>query len=133
MTLQGLSLKEEYRSDGCDLIRDFYVPCLSQATGYDRAVGFFSSTSMAAVARGLTAFVRSQGKMRLIASPCLSAEDAEAIEQGLRQRDEVVSDVLSQALTDELSEVVRNRLACLAWLLAKGILEIRVAVPKQIR
>ncbi|MFG6097880.1 hypothetical protein SPB21_21620 [Leptothoe sp. ISB3NOV94-8A] len=77
MTLQDVAIHEDYRSDRNDLICDFYVPCLSQSVRYDRAVGFFSSTSMAAVARGLATFIRTEGKMRLIASPQLSAEDVE--------------------------------------------------------
>jgi len=53
---------------------------LERATLYQRAVGFFSSTSMAAAAKGLTALIRSGGKMQLVASPCLSQEDADAVE-----------------------------------------------------
>ncbi|ESA37379.1 dna phosphorothioation system restriction enzyme [Leptolyngbya sp. Heron Island J] len=78
MTLQDVAIHEDYRSDRNDLICDFYVPCLSQSVRYDRAVGFFSSTSMAAVACGLATFIRAEGKMRLIASPyLLSAKDVE--------------------------------------------------------
>ncbi len=77
--LRDLEVRDEYRSDRCDLIEDFYIPCLENATVYSRAVGFFSSTSIIAVSRGLTALIRSQGKMRLVASPCLSVEDVEAI------------------------------------------------------
>ncbi|MBE9078906.1 hypothetical protein IQ241_16670 [Romeria aff. gracilis LEGE 07310] len=58
MGLAELPLRAEYRSDRAHLIQDFYLPCLERAIRYDRAVGFFSSTSMAAVARGLTAFIR---------------------------------------------------------------------------
>ncbi|WP_019500933.1 hypothetical protein [Pseudanabaena sp. PCC 6802] len=62
MALKDLDIKGEYRSDRCDLIQDFYIPCLEKATLYSRAVGFFSSTSMAAVASGLTALIRSRGR-----------------------------------------------------------------------
>ncbi len=86
MSLKDLKIQDEYRSDRDNLIQDFYIPCLEKATVYDRAVGFFSSSSMAAVAQGLTAFIRSGGQMRLVTSPQLSAEDVEAIEQGLKNR-----------------------------------------------
>jgi hypothetical protein len=79
LSLQELAIRDEYRSDRCDLIEDFYIPCLEQATVYSRAVGFFSSTSMIAVSKGLTALIRAGGTMRLVASPCLSSEDIEAI------------------------------------------------------
>jgi len=87
--LSDLLIQDEYRSDRVDIIRDFYLPCLANATVYKRAVGFFSSTSMAAAARGITALIRSGGKMQLVASPYLSPEDAEAIATGLKQRQDV--------------------------------------------
>jgi hypothetical protein len=79
LSLEKLEILDEYRSDTHNLIQDFYISCLEKASVYDRAVGFFSSTSMAAVSRGLTAFIRSGGQMRLIASPQLSDEDIEAL------------------------------------------------------
>jgi hypothetical protein len=41
---------------------------------------------MAAVANGLTVFIRTGGRMRLVASPNLSEEDATAIAAGLLLR-----------------------------------------------
>ncbi len=131
--LNDLSLQSEYRSDTCDLVQDFYIPCLENSILYSRAVGFFSSTSMATVAKGLMSLLRSGGKMRLIASPCLSEQDAEAIALGLKQRDEVITQSLLKELDQEFEEVVKDRLACLAWLLSKNILEIKLAIRKDIR
>ncbi len=125
-----LDIKEEYRSDRCNLVKDFYVPCLENATLYSRAVGFFSSTSMLAVSKGLTALIRSGGKMRLVASPYLMPEDIEAIAIGLKQREEIVTRVILQELDKEFSDVARDRIACLAWLLERGVLDIKLAVPK---
>lgn len=133
MSLKDLALRNQYRSDRHDLLNDFYVPCLKQAEAYDRAVGFFSSTSLALAAQGLAAFVKTGGKMRLIASPHLSDEDIQAIEQGLKQRQEAVTEALLRELEQELEQVIQNRLACLAWLLSKGVLEIKLAVPRNIR
>lgn len=133
MSLIDLALRNQYRSDRHDLLNDFYIPCLQQAETYDRAVGFFSSTSLTLAAQGLIAFVKTGGKMRLIASPHLSDEDIQAIEEGLKQRQEVVTNALLRELEQELEQVMQNRLACLAWLLSKEILEIKLAVPCDIR
>ncbi|MGP1382597.1 MAG: DEAD/DEAH box helicase family protein [Thainema sp.] len=133
MSLQDLTIQDEYRSDRDDLIQDFYIPCLERATVYDRAVGFFSSTSMSAVAAGLTAFIRSGGQMRLVTSPKLSAEDVQAIEQGLEQREQVFTTALLRELETELPQLVQDRLAALTWLLSQGLLEIKLAVPKTLR
>lgn len=133
MSLRDLLIKDEYRSDRCNLIQEFYIPCLENATVYKRAVGFFSSTSMAVAAKGLTALIRSGGKMQLVASPCLSEEDAEAIARGIKQRDEVICRVAQREFEREFEQVIKDRLACLAWLLSQGILEIKLAIPKNLR
>lgn len=132
MSLRNLTIQDEYRSDNCDIIRDFYVPCLENTIFYDRAVGFFSSTSMAAAARGITALIRASGKMRLVASPCLSQEDIDAIASGILQREELITNVILQELDREFEQIIEDRLACLAWLLGQGVLEIKLAVPKNI-
>lgn len=133
MSLKDLALRNQYRSDRHDLLNDFYVPCFQQARTYDRAVGFFSSTSLALAAQGLSVFVKSGGRMRLIASPHLSDDDIHAIEQGLKQRQDVISAALVRELERELEQVIYNRLACLAWLLSNGVLNIKLAVPHNLR
>ena len=132
MSFKDLILQDDYRTDRFNLIQDFYIPCLEKATVYNRAVGFFSSTSIAAAAEGITALIRSGGKMQLIASPYLSAEDATAIAQGLKQREEVIASVVVRELEREFEPIVKERLASLAWLLAQGFLEIKLAVAKNI-
>ncbi len=130
--LSDLNFQSEYRSDRCDLVQDFYIPCLENSILYSRAVGFFSSTSMASVAVGLLALIQSGGRMRLIASPCLSAEDAEAIALGLRQREEVITQSLIREIDQEFEQAIQDRFACLAWLLSHNLLEIKLAVRKDI-
>ena len=133
MSLIDLALRNQYRSDRHDLLNDFYIPCLQQAQTYDRAVGFFSSTSLALAAQGLATFVKTGGKMRLIASPHLSEEDIQSIEQGLKQRQEAVTDALLRELDQEFEQVIQNRLACLSWLLSQGVLAIKLAIPRDLR
>jgi hypothetical protein len=133
VSLKDLRIQDEYRSSECNIVKDFYIPCLEQATGYSRAVGYFSSSSMACVAQGLTAFIRSGGRMRLVTSPQLSEEDVQAIEQGLQQREQVVVAALRRELEAELPQVIQDRLAVLAWLLGQGLLEIKLAVPRTLR
>ena len=128
--LKELHIQDEYRSDCHNLLQDFYIPCLERATTYDRAVGFFSSSSMALAAQGLTAFIRSGGQMRLVTSPQLSVTDIQAIEQGLQQREQVIEAALQRSLAVELPQVLQDRLAALVWLLSQGFLDIKLAVPK---
>jgi DNA phosphorothioation system restriction enzyme len=133
VSLKDLNLLQRYRTGRHNLLRDFYVPCLGKSLAYDRAVGFFSSSSLASAAQGLTAFIQAGGEMRLVASPHLSAADIEAIETGLRQRDRVIADALTRALDQDFAAIARDRLACLAWLLAQGRLGIKIAVVKDLQ
>ncbi|MGP1383024.1 MAG: DEAD/DEAH box helicase family protein [Thainema sp.] len=97
-------------------------------------MGYFSSSVLALVARGLTAFIQSGGRMRLVTSPQLSEADVEAIQQGLQQRDEVINRALLRSFDQEdMPDFVKQRFAALTWLLARGNLEIKLAVPEALR
>jgi superfamily II DNA or RNA helicase len=132
LSLKLLDLKQDYRSESDNLITDFYLPCLERSTTYDRAVGYFSSKSIVAVARGLTALIRVGGKMRLVASPNLSEEDIRAIATGLKEREKTVTVSIIAELEKEFKEVSQNSFACLAWLLSQGLLEIKLAIPNEL-
>ena len=128
MSLQDIKIKYHYRSDRNTIVDDFYIPCLLETNLYSRAVGYFSSTSIVAVSQGLAGLIEAGGKMRLIASPNLSSEDIEAIDNGLKQREEVIQRVILQ----EFEAVSSDRLACLSWLLSREVLDIKLAVPKNL-
>ena len=133
VSLKNLHIQDQYRSDRHHLIRDFYIPCLENSVIYRRAVGFFSSSSMAVVAKGLAAFIHSGGRMQLIASPHLSEADADAIAQGLKDRQDVITASIVNELEQEFHQIVQHRLECLAWLLKHELLEIKLAVPTRNR
>lgn len=117
-----------YRTGANDLVRDFYRPCLQAAVQYDRAVGYFSSSSLAAASAGLKPFIeRTDSKMRLIASPALSDEDVRAIEEGLDLR-EVVRSAIEREIETEIPSATSQRLQLLTWLIANDRLDLRLAV-----
>jgi hypothetical protein len=94
MSFKDITIKTEYRSGQSDVIRDFYIPILSQAVLYKRAVGFFSSTALIQISKGLVDLVANGGRVQLIASPRLSVEDIEAIKKGYEEREKVIERVL---------------------------------------
>jgi superfamily II DNA or RNA helicase len=116
-----------------------YVPALGEAVRYDRCCAYFSSSVLAAAAGGfarLIARLESMGSdaprpaVRLLVNEYLEKEDAQALmEQGdverlerlLRKRFGVPG---QQALE-------RSRLQMLAWLVARGWLEVRVGIMRQ--
>lgn len=128
--LSELLLKGVYKSDYDDILRDFYIPVLSRAYRYDRAVGFFSASTLSHAAQALSAFLTNGGYMRLIVGAFSDESDINAIKEGLRQKE--ISDALGVEFLDQLGsvtdELFQHRFEALAWLIANGRLEVKVAL-----
>ncbi|MGQ9824900.1 MAG: helicase-related protein [Desulfotomaculales bacterium] len=109
-----------------DMLQDFYIPALSLAVRYDRVAGYFRSSSLAAASQGFSAFVGRQGRMRLIVGADLDPGDVRAILAGDQER---LAKSLNGALEqlESWPEDVRNGVTLLAWMVARGYLEVRVA------
>ena len=121
--------KRRYNSPPDNLIDQFYVPALERSVRYDRAVGFFSSALLAAVAPSLDRFVLNGGQMRLITSPAnLSDDDLEAMGKGEDFKSRLRED-LESAISKPIPSVVQSdRLKLLTWMIATGRLEVRIAL-----
>ena len=103
------------------------MPCLSRATRYDRAVGFFSSSLYAVVSVALSQFIERGGKIRMVCSPHFSDSDIEAIEKGLSLRSQVQESLLSEVrrLASDPANVPAVEL--LATMIGAGILDLKIA------
>lgn len=127
-TLSELSLDISYRSDEGNVVSDFYVPCLERCSLYRRAAGYFNSSGLALASKGLAHLVKKGGTVQLVASPQLSEADVDAIERGYKSRDEVLEEAARAALKDADHELAKNRLSALAWLIANGALDVKLAL-----
>lgn len=127
MSFLDLTLKPEYRSRLDDVVNDFYTPVLNEAVMYKRAVGFFSSSALSAIALGIKGLLKNDGQIQIIASPRLSEEDIIAINEGLRKKDDVIKEALLRELQEPKGRFEELRLNLLCNLIAAGKLEIRIA------
>lgn len=128
MSLKDVSIKNEYRSLIDNVVQDFYIPLLERAKVYKRAVGFFSSSSLVEITKGIAAMAANGGKIQIVASPYLSEEDIEAIQKGYAERNSVIEGaVLRQITGEKVDYYSMQRLNLLACLIAKGVLDIRIA------
>lgn len=128
MEICKCKLKSEYRSLIDNVIQDFYIPLLKNAAYYKRAVGFFSSTSLVEISKGIAEMAKHGGKIQIVASPFLSEEDIEAIKTGYSNREEIIESALMRQLSDEHTDYYSmERLNLLANLIADGVLDIRIA------
>lgn len=128
MSLCDLELKTEYRSKVIDVVSYFFVPVLQEASFYKQSVGFFSSSSLIEISKGICSLVKNGGKIQLVTSPHLSEEDVEAIKSGYIQRNEIIRNALLRELKMPNDELESERLALLANLIAMGNLDIKVAI-----
>jgi superfamily II DNA or RNA helicase len=128
--LRTLQLGDRYRSDKEDVVATFYLPAFSVATSYSRAVGYFTSTSLALFARGIDEFTKRGGSIRLVASPHLNEDDIVDIERGYNVR-EVVERAALRELNDEQHDNVLDGLGLLGRLIAEDRLDIKLAFVEQ--
>jgi DNA phosphorothioation system restriction enzyme len=129
LSLRDVGLVGHYRSSRSSLLRAFALPCLAASVRYDRAVGYFTSTVLAAEAEALYPFVRKPGRVRMVVSPVLTKEDVEAMSQGYERRDAVIERALLREFDPAtMPDPVSQPLGCLAWLISEGLLDIKVAI-----
>ena len=77
--LRNITLKEQYRSDRNNIVTEFFVPCLSNCTIYDRCVEFVSLKSLTMLALGFDNFVKRKSKMRIVTGHRFGAHDLDII------------------------------------------------------
>ena len=120
--------KIKYTPADGDLVRLFYVPALRAADRYDRSTGYFSASALTLAARGIEGLVRNDGHMRLIVGCTLKQPEVDAIERGEALRQTVEAHIGNMPLQADRPEA-KDALELLAWMVAKGLLEVKVAIP----
>jgi len=128
MSFLDLELKPDYDSESDDILNQFYIPVLSRAKRYYRLAGFFSSSALAVAARGISAFILNEGHMRLIVGAKLQKPDIEAIREGKEDSERILSEMMLRDLKEIENEIIRDHVRALAWLVAKGHLDIKIAI-----
>ncbi|MDS0223466.1 DEAD/DEAH box helicase family protein [Haloarcula sp. S1AR25-5A] len=124
-----LPLLQETATD--DLIEDFYTPCLQVATEYKRAVGYFTSSWFEVAATGMAGLADNGGTAKWIISPKLATDDWEAIKRGeAAQRDRELYSQMDSLVGDLHTNLKENTQNTLAWLIADGLLQIKIAVAQ---
>ncbi len=126
------NIKMEYRTLSDDVVDSFYIPCLQKASVYKRAVGFFSSSILLQISKGLCAMEANKAKIKLLISPKLDKQDYEAISDGYNnQVQDFIDHKFAELFEDVYDEESINRFALLSHLITIGLLDIRVVILKE--
>jgi superfamily II DNA or RNA helicase len=131
---KAINLKSFYSTTGNRILREVISPLLQASQQYDRLTGYFSVNSLVSVASGLENLYRSNGRMRLVIGiHDIDADLIAARELGNLLPNDVVQIFKSRFLDEvgKLSELTeRSAIAGIAWMLRLGLVEIRIAAPK---
>lgn len=123
---RDLNLRVNYGL-GHNLLTEFYIPVLSRAVSYDRAVAYFNSHGLAGAAAGLARFIQGGGVIRLMVSPHnWDPDDIQAIKGAVHVPENLARRLAKSLLPD--NEIQAQRLSVLAWLVQEGRLEARVLI-----
>ena len=132
--LATLALRTSYHKGQDDIANDFYLPAMRRATKYDRAVGYFRSAVFIIAWPALREFVAHGGRIRILCSHVLSAEDIEALDEGYAAR---TDETIAARLRDEVATVLEDEkmsapARVLAALVAIAVIELKIAILRPI-
>lgn len=126
MSFKDLNILKCYKTYKNDIIKEFYTPVLKKAVLYQRAVGFFSSSALIDLTKGISGMIKNGGKIQFIVSPLLSQEDIDAINMGYEKK-KIIGDALLREFHEPQNYFEEERLNWLAYLIEENYLDIKVA------
>ncbi len=126
--LDDRAWKLKYTPEDGDLVEVFYIPALEDAERYDRLTGYFNAGALALAARGIEGLARNRGRMRLVVGCTLEPPEIAAIERGAELRELVEKRLADLPLAPPDTDA-SGALELLAWMVARGHLDVKVAVP----
>jgi len=128
MSLKDLiDIKFSYRNKHDDVVNNFYIPCLLNSYTYMRAVGYFSSSILTNIARGLTSYLSPGHKIQLLISPEISEDDYQVIKHASFS-EETIDAFIEKKLNFSSKKIEMSRYSLLYHLIKLNILEIKFAV-----
>lgn len=131
MTFTDLHLPTFLDTSNSDLIKDFFIPVLTNSVNYDRGVGYFSSGWLRIAAHGMVNFAANGGRARWVTSPILDEDDWDALITGDEARkNPVLRTILERNINELEDSLEHDTLSALAWMIADGILDFKIALPR---
>ena len=128
--LKNLSLKGVYKSDDSNILTDLYIPLLENSIRYDRAVGYFSASTLSYLSQAFSSFIENRGVIRLVVGAFCDEKDVEAILRGdkIKSVSERVGEEFLNTIESFNEELLISRYNALCWLVAHQRLEVKIAL-----
>ena len=128
--LKDCDFKIRYSSEKESIYDKFYVPALSNAITYKRAVGFFSLGIIFNTTAALSYLVENKGQIKIIFGKLISQRDLAQIQEGLEYdfSDELPN--FKDLIIEHSGTLVEYRVRLLAYLFKTGQLQMMVALRR---
>ena len=120
MALRNLALKEEYRSDKDDIVTEFFFPCLSNCTEYDRCVDFLSIQTLASISMAFDNFSEGKAKLRMITGHKFKISDLNLLTKLFSNNFRKINN--EKLMKDSKINRIRN-------IIENNQIEIKIAIP----
>lgn len=134
MSYQSLQLQRHYDSDSTDVLQEFYRPLLKDSRRYDRAVGYFSSSTFRSCASELASFIGQGGKIRLVIGCLTQPADIDALQVAapeLEERERLVIRRDIEKYLIQLEGEDPEAAQTFSRMIASGVAEIKFAVRER--
>ena len=120
MSLRGIELKEEYRSDRDDIVAEFFFPCLSNCIEYDRCVDLLSIESLATISMAFENFSGGKAKLRMITGHRFRTSDLNLFTKLFSEKftKSFEGKLIRDSKIQKLQDIVNN-----------GQVELKIAIP----
>lgn len=130
MAIDHLSFEYLLETSKNNVIDVFFKPLLQNSKLYYRGVGYFSSSWIGHNCEGLIDFASNDGTIRWITSPILNENDLDAIILGEQAKSDILLKTrLEESIQDFERTIKTETLVALAWMIADGIAEFKLAIP----
>ena len=120
MSLREIELKEEYRSDRNDIVAEFFFPCLSNCTEYDRCVDFLSIQTLATISMAFDNFAMGKAKLRMVTGHRFKTTDLNLFAK-------LFSEKYTKSFEGKL--IKDSKIQSLQNIVNNGQIELKIAIP----
>ena len=127
---ENIKVKPFYNTYNDNIAQEFYVNTVKEAKIYNRVSAYFSAKALAAYSSGILEMYKNKGKINFIISKEVDEDDYNQIVKGYTNR-EKIEKKLSILLDEQISSKDEMRLSNVAFLIEKGILDIKIAFVKK--
>ena len=125
INLSNIKFNYSYDTQKDDVAKEFYEKALKYAKYYDRISAFFDSKILSYYSEGIENLYYNQGKIRFIFSEEIIESDYNLMKNGYEAR--VVNQLNEKFDNEALDEIDKNNLSNLAFLIEKGLVDIKIA------